>query len=120
MRYVDGYVLPIPTKHLAAYRRMALKAAKIWREHGALDYCECAGDDLDVSWGVPFPKLVRKKPDETVIFAWVVFKSRAHRNRVNAAVMKDPRLAAMGNAKTMPFNPERMTYGGFRTIVGKR
>ena len=90
MRYVDGYVLPVPKKNLQAYRRMATKAGKIWREHGALEYRECAGDDLDVKWGVPFPRQIKLKPGETVVFAWIIFSSRAHRDRVNAKAIKDP------------------------------
>lgn len=117
MRYVDGYVLPVPKKNLAAYRRMAEKAGKIWREHGALEYRECAGDDLKVKFGVPFPRLAKAKPGETVVFAWIVFKSRAHRDRVNAKVMKDPRLANMGDEKSMPFDCKRMVYGGFKMLV---
>ena len=81
MRYVDGYVLPVPKKNLAAYRRIAQKAGKIWREHGALEYRECAGDDINVKWGVPFPKMIKLKPGETLVFAWIVFKSRASRSR---------------------------------------
>jgi uncharacterized protein YbaA (DUF1428 family) len=117
MRYIDGYVLPVPTKNLQAYRRIAQKAGKIWREHGALEYRECAGDDLDVKFGVPFPRQMKAKPGETVVFAWIVFKSRAHRDRVNAKVMKDPRLAKMMDPKTMPFDTKRMAYGGFKAIV---
>ena len=117
MRYVDGYVLPVPKKNLAAYRRMAEKAGKIWREHGALEYRECVGDDLKVKFGVPFPRLAKPKPGETVVFAWIVFKSRAHRDRVNAKVMKDPRLANMGDEKSMPFDCKRMAYGGFKMLV---
>ena len=117
MKYVDGYVLPIPKKNLEAYRRIAQKAGKIWREHGALDYKECAGDDLKVKWGVPFPRTMKIKPNETVVFAYVVFKSRAHRDRVNAKVMKDPRLAKMMDPKSMPFDLKRMVYGGFKVVV---
>ena len=84
MNYVDGYVLPVPKKKLQVYRRMAQLAAKVWRDHGALEYRETVGDDLNVKWGVPFPKTLKVKPGETVVFAWVVFKSRAHRDRVNA------------------------------------
>ena len=116
MRYVDGYVLPVPKKNLQAYRRMAQKAGKIWREHGALEYRECAGDDLAIKWGVPFPRRMALKPGETVVFAWIVFKSRAHRDRVNAKVMKDPRLAKM-NEHSMPFDSKRMVYGGFKVLV---
>ena len=117
MRYVDGYVLPVPRKNLEAYRRMALKAGKIWREHGALEYRECAGEDLDVKWGIPFPKLLKMKRGETVFFSWIVFKSRAHRDRVNAKVMKDPRLEKMMDPKAMPFDHTRMVYGGFTILV---
>lgn len=117
MNYVDGYVLPVPKKNLAEYRRIATKAGKIWREHGALDYKECVGDDLNVKWGVPFPRTMKLKPGETVIFAYVVFKSRAHRDRVNAKVMKDPRLAASMDASSMPFDSKRMVYGGFKVLV---
>jgi uncharacterized protein YbaA (DUF1428 family) len=115
MKYVDGYVLPIPKKNLEAYRRIARKAGKIWRDHGALDYCECVGEDLGVKWGVPFPKQMKVKPGETVVFSWIVFKSRSDRDRVNAKVMKDPRLKDM--PKDMPFDCKRMVYGGFKTIV---
>lgn len=117
MHYVDGYVLPVPKKNMGAYRRMAQKAGKIWREHGALDYKECVGDDLNVKWGVPFSRPVKAKPGETVIFAWILFKSRAHRDRVNAKVMKDPRLTSSMDAKSMPFDCTRMVYGGFKTLV---
>jgi uncharacterized protein YbaA (DUF1428 family) len=117
MRYVDGYVLPVPRKNLAAYRRIARKAGKIWREHGALEYRECAGDDLKVKWGMPFPRALKLKRGETVVFSWVVFKSRADRDRVNAKVMKDPRLKALDPAKVMPFDIKRMVYGGFKVLV---
>jgi uncharacterized protein YbaA (DUF1428 family) len=116
MRYVDGYVLPVPKKNLSAYRRLAQKAGKIWREHGALEYRECAGDDLNVKCGVPFPRMIKLKPGETVVFAWIVYKSRAHRDRVNAKVMKDPRLANMAT-QSMPFDLKRMAYGGFKVLV---
>jgi uncharacterized protein YbaA (DUF1428 family) len=116
MPYVDGYVLPVPKKNVQAYRRIAQKAGKIWREHGALEYRECVGEDLDVKMGMPFPRLMEVKPGETVVFAWVVFKSRAHRDRVNAKVMKDPRLADM-DPKSMPFDVKRMVYGGFDVLV---
>lgn len=114
-RYVDGFVLPVPTKNLDAYRRMAQKAGKVWREHGALEYRECVGDDLDVKMGAPFPRKLRMKPGETLVFAWIVYKSRAHRDRVNTKVMKDPRMA-MGDTK-MPFDVKRMMYGGFEVLV---
>ncbi len=117
MAYVDGYVLPVPKKNLATYRRMARKAGKIWREHGALEYRECVGDDLATKMAMPFTKPFKTKPGETVIFAWVVFKSRAHRDRVNAKVMSDPRLGGPADIKSMPFDFKRMAYGGFRTLV---
>ncbi len=117
MPYVDGFVLPVPKKNLQAYRRMAQKAGKIWREHGALEYRECVGDDLDVKFGLPFTRSAKVKPGETVCFSWIVYKSRAHRDRVNAKVMKDPRLAGMMDNKAMPFDVKRMVYGGFKTIV---
>jgi uncharacterized protein YbaA (DUF1428 family) len=117
MKYVDGFVLPVPKKNLAAYRRMAQKASKVWRDHGAIEYRECAGDDLKVKMGVPFPKQAKARPGETVVFAYIVYKSRAHRDQVNAKVMKDPRLANMCDPKNMPFDFKRMGYGGFKTIV---
>jgi uncharacterized protein YbaA (DUF1428 family) len=117
MSYVDGFVLPVPKKNVAAYRRMAAKAGKVWREHGALEYRECAGDDLDVKMLLPFPKAMKTKPGETVFFSWIVYKSRAHRDRVNAKVMKDPRLASMMDPKKMPFEVKRMMYGGFKIVV---
>ena len=116
-RYVDGFVIPIPKKNLAAYRRMAAKAGKIWKEHGALEYLECAGDDLRTKGMASFLTLARTKPSETVVFSWVVYKSKAHRDRVNKKIMADPRLAAMMEGKEMPFNVKRMAYGGFRVIV---
>lgn len=115
-QYVDGYVLPVPKKNLAAYRRMAQDGGKIWRKHGALEYRECVGEDLKVKWGTPFPKQLKTKPSETVVFAWIVFKSRAHRDRVNALVMKDPALK-MPASKKMPFDPDRMLFGGFTLLV---
>jgi uncharacterized protein YbaA (DUF1428 family) len=120
MRYVDGYVPPLPKKNLPTYRRMAQKAAGIWGEHGALEYRECVGDDLVVDGAaafgvVPFPRNLKLKRGETAIFAWVMFRSRAHRDRVNAKVMSDPRLAKM--PKPMPFDVKRMVYGGFKILV---
>jgi uncharacterized protein YbaA (DUF1428 family) len=114
-RYVDGFVLPLPKKNVEAYRRISQKAGKIWREHGALEYRECVGDDLDVKMGVPFTRPIKTKPGETVVFAWIVFRSRAHRDRVNAKVMKDPRIAA--DSTPMPFDVKRMVYGGFTVLV---
>ena len=117
MSYVDGFVLPVPKKNLAAYRRIAQKAGKIWREYGALQYVEAVADDLDVKFGVPFSRAIKLKKDETVLFSWIVFKSRAHRDRVNAKVMKDARLANMVDPKAMPFDVKRMVYGGFKFLV---
>ena len=117
MRYVDGYVLPVPKKNLQAYFRIAKKAGKIWREHGALEYRECAGDDLKGTGLLPFPRLAKIKAGETVVFSWIVFKSREHRNRVNAKVIKDPRLAAICDPKSTPFDVKRMAYGGFKMMV---
>jgi uncharacterized protein YbaA (DUF1428 family) len=117
MRYVDGFVLPVPKKNLPAYVRMARKAGKVWREHGALEFRECVGDDLNIKMGVPFPRTFKVKPTETVMFSYIVFRSRAHRDRVNAQVIKDPRLAKMCDPKNMPFDVKRMVYGGFKTLV---
>lgn len=117
MPYVDGFLLPVPKKNLKAYARMAALAGKVWKEHGALEYRECVGDDLDVKMGVPFPKGLKLKAGETVVFSWIVYKSRAHRDKVNAKVMKDPRLAASMDAKKMPFDVKRMYYGGFKVLV---
>jgi uncharacterized protein YbaA (DUF1428 family) len=117
MRYVDGFVLPIPKGKLQLYRQIARKAGKVWREHGALEYRECVGDDLRIKGVVPFPRVVRLKGGETVAFSWITYKSRAHRDRVNAKVMKDPRLASMMDPKSMPFDMKRMVYGGFRVLV---
>jgi uncharacterized protein YbaA (DUF1428 family) len=117
MKYVDGYVLPVPKKNLAAYRRMAAKAGKVWREHGALEFRECVGEDLKTQKIKSFPQLVKPKRGETVMFSWIVFKSRAHRDAVNAKVMKDPRLAKMMDMKAIPFDSKRMVYGGFNVMV---
>jgi uncharacterized protein YbaA (DUF1428 family) len=116
-RYVDGFVIPMPKKNLPAYRRMARLGAKVWMEHGALAYYECVGDDLSVKWGMGFARLARLKPDETAVFSWIVYESRAHRDRVNARVMKDPRMNDPQMQKAMPFDPKRMAYGGFRVLV---
>ena len=117
MKYVDGYVLPVPKKNLTAYRRMAQKAGKVWREHGALEFRECVGDDLKTKMAVSFPRILKLKRDEIVVFSWIIFKSRAHRDAVNAKVMKDPRLAKMMDEKSMPFDSKRMVYGGFKVVV---
>src|SRR5262245_37458512 len=115
--YVDGFVIPLPKKNLTAYRRLAQKAGKVWRAHGALDLKEWGGCDLDVKMALSFQRGIKAKAGETVLFSYIVFKSRAHRDRVNAKVMKDPRLAKMIDPKAMPFDVKRMTYGGFKTIV---
>ena len=117
MRYVDGYVLPLPKKNLQAYRRMAQRAGKVWRDHGALEFIECVGDDVKPGKHTSFPQSVKLRPGETVVFSWIVFKSRAHRDRVNAKVMKDPRLANMMGPKAMPFDGKRMFWGGFKVLV---
>lgn len=117
MAYVDGFVLPLRKKDLPVYRRMARAAGKVWREHGALEYREWVGEDLKVKMALPFPRLLKLKPGETVVFAWIVYKSRDHRDRVNAKVMKDPRLAKMCELGPMPFDPKHMAYGGFKTLV---
>ena len=126
-RYVDGFVLVVPKKNLAAYRRLAVLGGKVWREHGALAYFECVGDDLNVKMGFPFPRLAKTRRGEAVVFSWIAFKSRAHRDRVNAKVMKDKRLldycseAGSGGSakgpKEMPFDMKRMSYGGFKVLV---
>jgi uncharacterized protein YbaA (DUF1428 family) len=116
MAYVDGFVLAVPKKKLAAYRQISRSAGKVWREHGALEYRECVGDDLAVKMGVPFPRLAKVRPGETVVFSWIVYKSRAARDRVNAKVMKDPRITKTMN-QPMPFDVKRMAYGGFRVLV---
>ena len=116
-KYVDGFVLLVPRKNVPAYRRMAQASGKIWREHGALEFRECVGDDLKVKMGLPFPRLARLRRGETVFFSWIVYKSRAHRDSVNKKVMKDPRIAKMMQQGPMPFDPKRMAYGGFRVLV---
>ena len=115
--YVDGFVLPVPKKNLAVYARIAKKASRIFRELGALEYKECAGDDLNVKMGLPFPRGIKSRPGETVVFSYIVYKSRAHRDAVNARVMKDPRIAALCDPKNMPFDCKRMLYGGFKIIA---
>lgn len=116
-RYIDGYVLPVPRKNLAAYRRMAQKAGRVWRDHGALEYVESVADDVKPGKRTSFPRSVKLKRGETVVFAYVVFKSRAHRDRVNAKAMKDRRLANMMDPKDMPFDAKRMFWGGFKQLV---
>jgi uncharacterized protein YbaA (DUF1428 family) len=116
MAYVDGFVVPIPKSKVDAYRRMARKAGKIWREHGALEVKECIADDVPMGKVTSFPRSVKRKPSETVAFSWITYKSRAHRDRVNAKVMKDPRIAGMDEDAT-PFDMKRMIYGGFKVVV---
>lgn len=115
--YVDGFVVPVPTKNLAAYRRMSRLSGKVWREHGALSYTECVADDVKPGKVTSFPQSVKLKRGETVVFSFVVYKSRKDRDRVNAKAMKDPRMAAMMNHKTMPFDGKRMFWGGFKVMV---
>jgi len=116
MAYVDGFVIALPRRKLPLYRRIAQQAGKIWKKHGALEYRECAGDDLKIKMGVPFPKLARVKPGETVLFSWILYRNRRDRDRVNAKVMKDPRIERMMKVP-MPFDMKRMAYGGFKVIV---
>lgn len=117
MAFVDGFVIPMPSRKVAAYRRLAQKAGKVWKELGALEYVECVGVDLRPKGVKPFGRSLRLKPGETAIFSWIVYRSRAHRDRVNARVMKDPRIAKMMDPKDMPFDMKRMMYGGFKVIV---
>jgi len=117
MRYVDGFVLPVPKKNLTLYRGIAQKAGKVWKEHGALQYIEAAGDDLDVKFGVSFAKTIKLKPGETVVISFILYKSRADRDRVNAKVMADPRMKKMMEKGPMPFDVKRMNYGGFKLLV---
>ena len=117
MSYVDGFVVPVPKKKLAAYRKMALKASQVWRDHGALEVCECVADDVKVGKWTSFPRSVKLKRGETVVFSYIVYKSRKQRDAVMAKVMKDKRLAEMMDPSAMPFDAKRMIYGGFNTIV---
>jgi uncharacterized protein YbaA (DUF1428 family) len=117
MSYVDGFVVPVPKNRLAAYRRMARKAGRIWREHGAVSFHECVADDVKVGKWTSFPRSVKLKRGETVVLAWIAYKSRAHRDRVSAKVMKDARTAKMMEPKSWPFDGKRMIYGGFRSLV---
>lgn len=117
MAYVDGFLLVVPKSKLAVYKKMARLGCKVWMDHGALAYHECVGDDLKVKFGAPFPKVARAKPSEVVMFSYIVYKSKADRNRINAKVMKDKRLASMCDPKNMPFDMKRMCYGGFKTLA---
>jgi len=116
MAYVDGFLLTVPARKLAAYRRIAAKAGKVWKDHGALEYRECVGDDVKTKMGMPFPKAAKAKKGEVVVFSWIVYKSRAHRDRILPRIMQDKRLANM-DPKSMPFDMKRMSYGGFRVLV---
>lgn len=117
MSYVDGFLLPVPKRNRAAYRRMARKAGKVWREHGALDYVECMADDVKPGKWTSFPQAVKLKAGESVWFSWIVYKSRKHRDRVLTKVMQDKRLAPMMDPKKMPFDGRRMMWGGFKVMV---
>jgi uncharacterized protein YbaA (DUF1428 family) len=117
MAYVDGFIIPVPKRKMDAYKAMARRAAKVWKDHGALEYNECVADDVKVGKRTSFPRSVKLKPGETVVFSWIVYKSRAQRDRVNAKVMKDPRLADMMDPKKMPFDAKRMIYGGFKPFL---
>jgi uncharacterized protein YbaA (DUF1428 family) len=116
-KYVDGFVLPVPKKSLPAYRRMASLAGKVWRDHGALEYIECVADDVKPGKVTSFPQSVKLKRGEVVVFSWIVYKSRAHRDSVNKKVMKDPRIAPMMNTKALPFDGKRMFWGGFKVML---
>jgi uncharacterized protein YbaA (DUF1428 family) len=117
MRYVDGFVVPVPKKNLQAYRSLAKKAGKIWMEYGALEYVECVADDVKPGKRTSFPQSVKLKPDEIVVFSYIVYKSRRERDRINKKVMADPRLTSMMDPKDMPFDAKRMFFGGFKTFV---
>jgi len=115
--YVDGFVIPIPEDKIEDYRQIAAEAGQIWREYGALAYFECVGDDLEVKDQVPFTRIADTKPGETVVFSWILFESREHRDTVNQKVISDPRMRDMMKDNVMPFDCSRMAYGGFKTIV---
>jgi uncharacterized protein YbaA (DUF1428 family) len=117
MAYVDGFIVPVPKKSIKAYRSMAKKAGKVWREHGALEFRECVADDVKKGKWTSFPRSVKLKPNETVMFSYIVYKSRAQRDSVLAKVMKDKRIAKMMDTKTVPFDAKRMIYGGFKVLV---
>ncbi|MFZ2155784.1 MAG: DUF1428 domain-containing protein [Bradyrhizobium sp.] len=117
MPYVDGFIVAVPRKNLAAYRKMSTKCGKVWREHGALDYREWVAEDVKVGKLTSFPRAVKLKPNETVIFSWITYRSRAQRDKVNAKVMADPRLKNMMDPKSVPFDGKRMIYGGFESLV---
>ena len=114
IHYVDGFVIPVPKKNLKVYARMARMGKEMWMKHGAIDYKECVGEDLENKWGTTFSRMMKLKPGETVVFSWIVYKSRAHRDRVNAKVMKEMEKMS---PKEMPFDMKRMVYGGFKVLV---
>jgi uncharacterized protein YbaA (DUF1428 family) len=115
--YVDGFIVPVPKKKLGEYKRIARTAAKVWGDHGALEFRECVADDVKVGKRTSFPRSVKLKSNETVIFSWIVYKSRAHRDRVNAKVMKDKRMAKLMQPANVPFDGKRMIFGGFKVIL---
>jgi uncharacterized protein YbaA (DUF1428 family) len=117
MEYVDGFLIAVPKKKVNAYKKIAKLASKVWRDHGALDYRECVADDVPYGKRTSFPRAVKRKPNETVVFAWITYKSRKHRDAVNKKVMTDKRLAKMMTPGAMPFDTKRMIWGGFKTIV---
>jgi uncharacterized protein YbaA (DUF1428 family) len=117
MAYVDGFLLPVPKRNRARYQKMSLRAGKVWMDHGALGYHECVADDVPFGKTTSFPRALKLRKGEEVWFSWIVFKSRRHRDRVNAKCIKDPRLADMMDPKAMPFDSKRMVYGGFRMAV---
>ena len=117
MNYVDGYIVPLPKKNIDAYRELAKKSGAIWREHGALEFRECIADDVKPGKLTSFPQSVNLESDETVVFSWITYESRAHRDEVNEKVMKDPRMADMMKPESMPFDGKRMIYGGFEEFI---
>ncbi len=117
MAYVDGFIVAVPKKNIAAYRKLSIKCGKVWREHGALDYREWVADDVKPGKLTSFPRAVKQKPSETVVFAWITYKSRAQRDKVNAKVMADPRLMGLMDPKSAPFDGKRLIYGGFESLV---
>ncbi|MBV8838964.1 MAG: DUF1428 domain-containing protein [Alphaproteobacteria bacterium] len=115
--YVDGFVVPVPRKNMKAYLALSRKCAKVWKDHGAIDYKECVADDVKVGKRTSFPRSVKLKQGETVVFSWIAYKSRAARDKCNAAVMKDKRLADVFDGKNMPFDGKRLIFGGFKVSV---
>jgi uncharacterized protein YbaA (DUF1428 family) len=117
MAYIDGFIVAVPKKNLAVYKKMSMKCGKVWREYGALDYREWVADDVKIGKLTSFPRAVKRKPNETVVFAWITYKSRAARDRINAKVMADPRLKSMTDPAQAPFDAKRMIFGGFESLV---